>query len=150
MKQYTNYSSKKIYSLLSGFTLLEIILVLSIAVLLMGLAAASLSGILSGASINKAQADVQSLKAAIMQYQNLNRGVAPTTEQGLMSLYKRPTIPPLPRSWTQIIDNENALRDPWNNYYQYRNPGKKNPRSFDIFSMGPDGLPDTDDDIGNW
>lgn len=133
-----------------AFTLIEIILVLTIAVLLIGVTAASLTGLIGGARINRAEADVQSLKAAIMQYQNLNRGLPPTQEQGLDALFRKPNRPPVPRNWTQLIDRESALFDPWNNKYQYRYPGIKNPNSFDVFSMGPDGLPNTDDDIGNW
>ena len=30
------------------------------------------------------------------------------------------------------------------------NPGKHNPKSYDIYSAGPDGNPDNADDIGNW
>jgi general secretion pathway protein G len=135
---------------LIAFTLIEIILVLSIAMLLVGVAAASLTGVLAGAKINRAEADVQSLKAAVMQYANLNRGIPPSTEQGLDALLKRPTISPHPRNWTQLVDNEKALIDPWGNKYQYRHPGRINPTSFDIFSCGPDGKPNTDDDIGNW
>lgn len=39
--------------------------------------------------------------------------------------------------------------DPWGNAYQYRSPGIHNPDSYDLWSLGPDGVP-SDDDIGNW
>ena len=40
--------------------------------------------------------------------------------------------------------------DPWGKDYQYTVPGTHNPKNFDLFSPGPDGLPNTTDDIGNW
>ncbi|NDV63396.1 hypothetical protein G0Q06_13100 [Puniceicoccales bacterium CK1056] len=39
--------------------------------------------------------------------------------------------------------------DPWGNRYQYVSPGIHNPNSYDLWSLGPDGVP-SDDDIGNW
>lgn len=38
-------------------------------------------------------------------------------------------------------------KDPWGNPYGYRFPGKRRPESYDLFSNGPDGKPDTDDDL---
>ena len=40
-------------------------------------------------------------------------------------------------------------KDPWGNPYQYKTPGTHNPKSFDIYSTGPDGR-EGGDDIGNW
>jgi general secretion pathway protein G len=44
--------------------------------------------------------------------------------------------------------------DPWGHEFQYRYPGTKNTEAsstpYDLFSMGKDGKPDTEDDIGNW
>ena len=58
------------------------------------------------------------------------------------------TVEPIPPRWRKELDEETL--DPWGHSYQYRNPGRHNPDKYDVFSMGPDGLPDTDDDIGNW
>jgi general secretion pathway protein G len=41
-------------------------------------------------------------------------------------------------------------RDPWGNEYQYANPATHNVDSYDLSSFGPDGKPDTDDDITDW
>ncbi len=71
----------------------------------------------------------------------------PTNEQGLQALVTMPTIEPRPASWREFF--KEVPKDPWNNPYVYRNPGKKNSNSYDIFSAGPDGKPDTsDDDFG--
>jgi general secretion pathway protein G len=42
------------------------------------------------------------------------------------------------------------LVDPWGRKLAYRNPGKHNPGGYDVFSLGPDGVENTEDDIGNW
>ena len=41
-------------------------------------------------------------------------------------------------------------KDPWDHEWMYLVPGKHNPDSFDIWSVGPDGVDGTADDIGNW
>ncbi len=37
-------------------------------------------------------------------------------------------------------------KDPWGSNYIYRNPGRKNSSGYDVFSAGPDRIPDTSDD----
>ena len=48
---------------------------------------------------------------------------------------------------TQIL--KHVPLDPWNHFYHYVYPGVHNPQSFDIYSLGPDGVLSADD-IGNW
>lgn len=48
------------------------------------------------------------------------------------------------------INNPRLIVDPWDRAYQYQSPGAHNPSGYDIWSQGPDGLDQTDDDIGNW
>ena len=37
-------------------------------------------------------------------------------------------------------------KDPWRHDYVYKDPGIKRPHGFDLFSAGPDSIPDTPDD----
>jgi general secretion pathway protein G len=131
----------------SGYTLLEMILVLTIMGLLAGLVIYNLVGVGDTAKVQKAETDVLGFKEMLAAYQ-LESGTLPTTEQGLSALWVKPTAEPIPQRWRAMLDHE--IDDPWGHPYQYRNPGKRNPDKYDVFSMGPDGLPDTDDDIGNW
>lgn len=39
--------------------------------------------------------------------------------------------------------------DPWGNRYRYLRPGEHNPDTYDVWSLGPDGV-ESEDDIGNW
>mgnify|MGYP002626492895 CR=1 FL=1 len=117
----------------NGFTLLEIMVVVVIMGLLASVVATNVMGSKEEASIQKAQIDIKSLDEALEMYK-LDNHKYPTTEQGLDALVNKPTSSP----------------EPWDNDYVYIYPGVHNNRGFDIYSMGPDGEPETDDDIGNW
>jgi len=130
-----------------GFTLMEMLIVLTIIALLMGLVIFKVRDLTTGAKPEKVEADILTFKEMLAGYQ-LENGSLPTTEQGLKVLWEKPTIEPIPTRWRKELDEE--VLDPWGHAYVYRNPGKHNPDGYDIFSMGEDGQPDTDDDIGNW
>jgi len=130
----------------TGFTLIEILLVLAIISLLLGLAVMNLTGVFGSANYVAAEADIQAFQNGIRAYELVAKR-RPTTEQGLQALVEKPTKAPVPRRWNQIMDTIKS--DPWGNPYQYRNPGTKNPRSYDLFSHGEDGV-ESEDDIGNW
>ena len=130
-----------------GFTLLELLIVLSIIALLVGLAIGSLSGVTETSKEQKVNADLVTFKEALLGYQ-LESGSLPTTQQGLKALVTKPTVEPIPDHWRAFFDQE--VLDPWNHPYQYLNPGKHNPDRYDLWSMGPDGVSGTEDDIGNW
>jgi general secretion pathway protein G len=45
---------------------------------------------------------------------------------------------------------DKIAKDPWDREYRFAAPGKHNPDSFDVWSVGPDGQDGSADDIGNW
>lgn len=126
---------------------MEMLLVLTIISLLVALAMYHLGNIGDTANEKKVEADLVGYKELLAAYQ-LESGTLPTTEQGLKALVTKPTIEPIPQKWRAQQDQETL--DPWGHPYQFRIPGKHNPDKYDVFSMGPDGTPDTADDIGNW
>ena len=130
----------------AGFTLLEIMLVVCIIGLLIGMGVKMMGGKLEEAKIIRARGDIEQFKVGLVGY-NGGSGTFPTTEQGLKALLIKPEGV---RNWRQQLDSPSQLIDPWNKEYLYVQPGVHNPKSFDIFSCGPDGLPNTADDIGNW
>ena len=130
-----------------GFTLLEIMLVVTIIILLLGLGVKYILPNLFVAQDVKAQADIQTLSQQLRLYQGLN-GVLPTTEQGLPALVSAPQSEPRPASWRKLMDD--LPKDPWQQDYVYVQPGKHNPEGFDLYSKGPDRKDDTADDVGNW
>jgi len=147
MKQPSFSSLKLRTHASSGFTLLEIMLVVVIITLLLGAAIFNMGGNVEQARKVRVQADVSSIGTQIKLYNGLN-GFYPTTEQGLKALVAQPTSDPRPRQWTQSF--EQVPHDPWDSEYNYICPGKHNPNSFDLFSSGPDRQAGTADDIGNW
>jgi general secretion pathway protein G len=126
-----------------GFTLLEIMLVVSIIVIILGVAISKLGNTTAIAKTMRVQADVQAIKTQLQLYESMN-GFYPTTEQGLQALVTQPQNDPRPARWYQLF--RELPTDPWGNGYIYRNPGLKNPGSYDLFSAGPDRQADTADD----
>src|SRR5437667_7314672 len=130
-----------------GFTLLEIMLVVTIIALLLGTAIYKLTGNVEYARDTRVRADIQAISTQLKLYESMN-GFYPTTEQGLQALVTQPTTDPQPQRWYQLF--KEMPKDPWNNNYLYYSPGRKNPNGFDLYSAGPDRTPDTaDDDWGN-
>jgi len=136
------HSSKR-----SAFTLLEIMLVVTIIALLLGSAIYAFKDKLGFAQDTRVRADIQSLSTTLLVYQGQN-GFLPTTEQGLKALVTRPDSEPRPRQWRQQYDS--VPLDPWGKEYLYVQPGKHNTSGYDLYSAGPDRIPDTADDVGNW
>lgn len=133
-----------------GFTLLEIIIVVVIIGLLASFVVQNLAGEVDRARLTKAQADVRTLEAALNLYK-LDSFQYPTTEQGLLALVERPTLPPEARNWRTGGYITSLPKDPWGNSYQYLNPGRRG--GFDVFSLGADGKlggEGEDAEIGNW
>ncbi len=130
----------------AGFTLLEIMIVVLIIGLLIGVAVKGVKQ-LEYARVIASKAHIEGYKTNLLMYQGMN-GNYPTTEQGLKALINKPTSEPRPRQWRQVMDAPTL--DPWQHEYNYASPGRHNTSGFDIYSSGPDGLPDTADDIGNW
>ena len=127
----------------SAFTLLEIMLVVTIIALLLGTAIYKLAGNVEYARHTTVSADIQSIGTQLKLYESMN-GNFPTTEQGLQALVTQPTTDPQPQRWYQLF--KEMPKDPWHSNYIYVCPGKKNPSGYDLFSAGPDKQADTPDD----
>jgi general secretion pathway protein G len=127
----------------SAFTLLEIMLVVTIIALLLGTAIYKLGGNVEFAKHTRVSADIQGISTQLKLYESMN-GFLPTTEQGLQALITQPSSDPRPTRWYQLY--KEMPKDPWQNNYIYMNPGRKNPTGYDLYSAGPDRKPDTADD----
>src|SRR2546428_5634722 len=123
-----------------GFTLLEIMLVVSIIVIILGVAISKLGNTTAIAKTMRVQADIQAIGTQLKLYESMN-GFYPTTDQGLQALVTQPDTDPKPARWYQLYSS--LPKDPWQNDYIYRYPGLKNPNGYDLFSAGPDRKADT-------
>ena len=122
----------------SGFTLLELIVVIIVLGLLAGLVAPQIIGRLSDAKSTTARTQIELLSVALDGYR-LDNGNYPTTEQGLAALRDKPTRPPVPSNWRGPYLRKAVPLDPWGRAYLYKAPGEKNAGAFDLESLGRDG-----------
>ncbi|MFT4175761.1 MAG: type II secretion system major pseudopilin GspG [Luteolibacter sp.] len=130
----------------SGFTLLEMVIVLGIIAVLLGGSIALIGGLGEGAKLQRVEGDFNAISAALKTYK-LNAGTYPSTQQGLGALVNKPTTTPIPRRWTKLADS--VPKDPWGEDYLYRFPGSKDASEFELISKGKDGQLDTDDDFSS-
>ena len=126
----------------SGFTLIELMIVVIIIAALAAMVAPNLIGRSDEAKAKIAQGDLASLDTALKLYR-LDKGAYPAGAQGLDVLLAAPGAGREP-----YLDKP-AL-DPWRRKYQYRFPGTHRPAGYDLFSTGADGKESTEDDVKNW
>lgn len=131
----------------SGFTLVEILLVFALIGILAVVLIQNADVILGGGKEDGAKLFVENTIAVPLTAYNKDVGNYPSTEEGLQALIQAPAGKQ--GRWRGPY-LRNLPEDPWGNPYQYRAPGTRNPRSYDIWSNGPDGQSGTADDIGNW
>ena len=132
-----------------GFTLLEIIVVITIIAILAAYIAPKVGGRVDDARISKVKNDIQVLESALELYR-LDNFKYPTTEQGLQALVERPDADM--KNWKSGGYIKKLNKDPWGNDYQYRQSGQDG-TEFDIYSYGADnaeGGEGEDADIGSW
>ena len=130
-----------------GFTMIELMVVIVILGILASLVVPNLMGNKEKADHQKVVSDIVALESALDMYK-LDNSRYPTTEQGLQALVTKPSAQPEPRSYPQGGYIRRLPQDPWGADYQLLSPGQHG--QLDVFSYGPDGIPDTEDDIGNW
>ena len=131
----------------SGFTLVEILLVVVIIVALSSMVVPRLVGRSEQAKVSVAKSDIEANLSTALKLYELDNGIFPTTNQGLKALRVKPTVSPLPSNWNgPYVEKE--LVDPWGNAYVYTSPGQNNP-DYDLFSEGPDTTTEADN-IKNW
>jgi general secretion pathway protein G len=106
---------------------------------------------LDEANKEAAKIQVKNISNTIDLYK-LTCGEYPSSEDGLGALVSAPSsgrCKNYPASGF-LKDGSEVVDDPWKNSYQYSYPGNNNPKSYDLWSMGPDKEDGTEDDIGNW
>jgi general secretion pathway protein G len=128
-----------------GFTLVEILLVVTIIGILAALVIPKIVGRGEDARIKKAFADVNGgIKTTLGMYE-VDTGSYPKTLQDMVQQ------PADVKNWHgPYFDPPVVPEDPWGHPYVYVYPGRRNTTGYDLYSMGPDGQDGTADDIGNW
>lgn len=134
-----------------GLTLIELMIVLIILVMLFAIAGPRLLGTQKKADIKGTKAQIGNFEASLKLY-SVDTRTFPSTENGLGALIKPPADEAKARKWDgPYLDDEVVPADAWGNAFVYEYPPSKGTRDFpNISSPGPDGEPDTEDDINNW
>ncbi|AOE84584.1 type II secretion system protein XcpT [Pseudomonas sp. TCU-HL1] len=134
----------------SGFTLIEIMVVVVILGILAALVVPQVMNRPDQAKVTVAKGDIKAIGAALDMYK-LDNFSYPSTQQGLEALVSRPSGNPPAKNWNKDGYLKRLPVDPWGNPYQFLSPGSKG--TYDLYSLGADGKEggsDNDADIANW
>ncbi len=139
--------NRKLKLTASGFTLIEIMLVVIIIAALAAMVVPRMSGRSEQAKKAIAQTDIESHISTALKLYELDNGNFPSTAQGLEALLKETKITPVPTNWNGPYLEKKPI-DPWGNPYVYKSPGDHR-RDYDLSSKGKNTTAD-EDDIINW
>ncbi|MCE4537067.1 type II secretion system major pseudopilin GspG [Pelomonas sp. P7] len=131
----------------SGFTLLELLVVMVIIGLLAGYVGPKFFGQIGKSEVKATKAQIDALQKSLDQYR-LDVGHYPSTEQGLSALVIKPADE---AKWAGPYLSKAVPQDPWGHDYQYRSPGEHG--EYDLLSFGRDGRPGgegEDADLVSW
>ncbi|MGJ5135620.1 MULTISPECIES: type II secretion system major pseudopilin GspG [unclassified Bradyrhizobium] len=121
----------------AGFTLVEMLVVITIIGLIMGLVGPRVLSYLSDSKLKTARIQIRSLSSALDLY-HLDNGRYPTASEGLGALVQKPATA---TSWNgPYLSGTLVPNDPWGRPYVYRFPGQHG--TYDIVSLGPEGRED--------
>ena len=133
----------------SGFTILELLLVLAILAVLAGIVSSRFVGQSQAAKVKAARTQLENLNLALNRFE-VNLGRFPTSSEGLEVLIVRPSDD-AKKDWQgPYLDGDKIPLDQWGNPWNYRIPGQHRQDGFDLWSNGPDGREGGGDDIANW
>lgn len=118
----------------SGFSLIELLVVLAILGLLAGLVGPQVMKYVGGSKQKTARLQIEELGSALDLY-HLEVGRYPTTDEGLQALVAKPASA---NGWNGPYLKKNLPKDPWGFDYRYRNPGQHGP--YDLYSLGADNI----------
>jgi general secretion pathway protein G len=129
----------------SGFTLIELMIVVIIIAALAGMVLPRLMDRADDAKTNIAKGEIASITMGLKLYK-LDNGAYPSQSDGGLNALM--TKPGSAKNWKGPYLEEEP-NDPWDRPYNYKYRGDHNPTSFDLWSAGPDES-NSDDDVTNW
>ena len=135
-----------------GFTLIEILVVITVIAILASLVTPMVFRNVGDAKASTTHAQVEIFGLALDTYR-LDNDYYPSTAQGLEALRTLPSGEPAARNWRGPYLKKAVPLDPYNRPYVYRSPGGTNPEGYDLLSLGRDGQPGgsgEDADVTSW
>lgn len=135
-----------------AFTLIEMIVVIAIIATLAAVVAPAIFQNVGDAKTSAAKSQIEMLGLALNAYR-LDNDQFPTSDQGLEALRTMPTVGDVPRNWRGPYLTRVVPADPWGRPYVYVSPGIRNPKSYDLYTLGRNGIAggvDEDSDVTSW
>ena len=126
----------------SGFTLIEVIVVLVILGILASIVAPNVIGNVDKSRVVKAKQDIRAIESALQIYR-VDNYKYPSTDQGLQALVEKPSSGSEAKNWQKGGYIPKLPKDPWQNDYQYISPGESG--DYDLYTLGADGVPGGED-----
>ena len=133
-----------------GFTLIELMVVITILGILAVLILPRITGQTDEARQTATRVQIKNIEQALHLFE-LDNGFYPSTEQGLAALVQKPTIGRIPIKFREGGYMTKIPKDPWGTPYAYISPGAHG--DFDLISYGSDkekGGEGKNADIENW
>jgi len=136
---YIDKNTMKNYTQKSGFSILEILVVLGIIATMIALIGPRITRAIRDSKINSARTQMFDIHQGIVRYHS-DTDEYPET---LRDLFKKPANPKVAETWIgHYIAEKEVPKDPWGNSYNYKlTPGQDEP--YDLNSNGPDGKKST-------
>ena len=122
----------------TGFTLIEMLVVIVVIAILAGLVGPMVFQNVGDAKVSAAKAQLELFGLALDQYR-LDNDYYPSTAQGLEALRNRPTGEPAARNWRGPYLKKPVPLDPWGRPYIYKSPGDSTQSGYDLLTYGRDG-----------
>lgn len=161
MRKHTRTTSRR-----RGFSLTELLIVMAILVLLVSLVGPRLLGSKKKADVSSVKTQIGLFQTALERY-SLDMNRFPSTEDGLAALVEKPSAAATSEDATDTASEEDDSsssnwdgpylktttlpKDPWGKAYRYEYPPTRSKGDMpEIWSLGPDGQENTDDDIVSW
>jgi len=135
-----------------GFTLIELLVVIAIIATLAAIVGPSVFRNVGDSKTSAAKSQIELYGLALGSYR-LDNDRYPESAQGLEALRTLPSSGEPPTNWRGPYLAKVVSPDPWGRPYVYVSPGKSNPQSFDLYSLGRDGRlggEGEDADITSW
>ena len=135
-----------------GFTLVEMMVVVAIIGTLAMVVGPSVFRNVGDANRTAAATQIDILSVAVETYR-VDTGAYPATADGLSVLRVRPAGPRDGERWRGPYLRKALPEDPWGRPYRYESPGRSNPATFDLYTLGRDGEiggEGEDADITSW
>ena len=102
----------------AGFTYVETIAVIAIGAVLTAGSVLSATKVISSAKKTAAKSQIEQFSTALQTY-FLDCGRFPTTEQGLIALWEKPVLYPVPENWSGPYLDRRPGNDPWGTNFTY-------------------------------